>query len=279
MFGERLPPKFAMTAECDVNPLLPKLSEVLVAQIMSFLPFADTLQSLLLARAARLALSHRTAWDPLIIGRQECSNLVRYMTKWNARQCIPAGMYQVTELRADVGNVDFRGYPHMRYLHPLCTFQSLCEVLQRHFSELATLELSNIEDCNIDFDNPRRGCGFLKIRSGLLADFTSALLEVTELQPKGKDSCTQALYRLKAERHGKLPPVEDPEALFLKEHRACRESDGDYCVGHARQRKYSRDSVQRHYAEVIAKNRVHMRVCQAISSNMAARRGDAGAQW
>jgi hypothetical protein len=256
MFGEQLPAKLAMMANGDVNPLLPKLSEILVAQIMSYLPFAETLQSLLLARAARLALSHRTAWDPLIIGRRDCSNLVRYLTKWKARQCVPVGICQVTELRADVGNVDFRGPPRMRYLHPICTFQSLCDVLQRNFSDIATLELSNIDDCNIDFDNPRRGCGFLKIRSGLLAEFSSALLEVTEVQPKGKDSCTQALYRLTAERHGKLPSVLEPEALFLKEHRACRESDGDYCVAHARQRKYTRDSVQKHYAAVIAKKRM-----------------------
>lgn len=244
-----------MTVRKERRPVLPNMSEVLVAQVMSYLPFTDTLRALLLARAARRALSYRAAWDPLIVDRLECSNLIRYLMKWRARNCVPSGIYQVTELRADVGSVDFRGQPRMRYLHPICPFQSLCEVLQRQFSYLDRVELTNIEDCNIDFDNPRRGCGFLMIRSGLLADFKSVLLQVSKMQPMGRDSCTQAFYRLTAAKEGVLPLGVDPEALFLQEHTACREADDSFCIGHARQRKFTRDSVHKHYESILTKNR------------------------
>jgi len=242
-----------MTAEEEDRPLLSKISAVLAAQIMRYLPFGDTLQTLTLARGARPVLRHRSAWDPLIIGQRECSNLIRYLMKWRAHEAVPSGIFKVTELRADVGSVDFRGQSRMRYLHPMCTFQSLCEVLQCHFLQVTKLELTNIEDCNIDFDNPRRGCGFLMIRSGLLGEYSSVLLQVSEMRPKGTDSCTQALYRLTATRDGDFPSGLNPESLFLREHRACVELDGDYCVGHARQRKFARDSVERHYKAVIAR--------------------------
>jgi hypothetical protein len=235
--------------------LFSKIPSVLAAEVMSFLPFVDTLKSLLLAQAAREALSHRAAWDPLHLEQQECSNLIRYLMKWGKRRSVPSGIYQVTEFRANVGSADFNGEPRMRYLHPVCPLQSLCEVLHDSFSRITKLELTNIEDCDIDFDDARRGWGFLMIRSSLLADFNSVSLKVSDMQPKGIDSCTQALYKLTATKEGEFPLLADVESLFLREHQACTRISDRFCVGHARQRQFIYDSVQKHYAAVHARNR------------------------
>lgn len=236
-------------------PLLSKIPSVLAGQIVSFLPFEETLRFLLLTPRARSVLALQAAWDPLILDQRSCNNLIRYLMKWGPHRCVPPGIYHITELRADVASVDFTGDPRMRYLHSVCTFQSLCQVLQERFTHLARLDLKNIEDCNIDFDDEQRGLGFLAIRSSILADFKSVLLQVSEMHPKGKHSCTQAFYRLTAAKEGNLPLTSVAESLFLKEHNACRQSDSDFCVAHARQRIFSRESVQKHYEPVFGKSR------------------------
>ncbi|CAK0877490.1 unnamed protein product [Prorocentrum cordatum] len=97
------------------SALMAPLPAALAAQVAGFLPARDTARLGQVVSRASAVLRHAAAWEPLVLGRQDCGRLLRHL-RGRDRFCLlradehplPRGMGEVVRLELDLMDPDIR---------------------------------------------------------------------------------------------------------------------------------------------------------------------------